>query len=100
MSDAGKEAEQVVTVIAKNIEGHFIQIHNQGGECFYCLADILDALDMKPHLIGGDIEKEPVRISARIIWGLRKVGECYIESPFIDEESAINMFKTAESQKN
>ena len=67
----------MVTVSMKKIEGHLIQYREQGGEDFYCLADILDALDMKTHLIGGDIE-----------------------SPFIDEESAKNMFKTAESQKN
>lgn len=90
----------MVTVSMKKIEGRLIQYREQGGEDFYCLADILDALDMKPHLIGGDIEKKPIRISARIIWGLRKVGECFIESPFIDEESAKNMFKTAEFQKN
>ena len=69
-----------------------VQVVEQGGEKFYDLAGILNVLGMKPSWKNG-MEKPPVPIHARIVWGLRQVAENYIESVFIDADAAHELVK-------
>lgn len=61
-----------------------VQTLKRDGETFYSLDDVANALGLKPSWKNG-IEKQPVRLSGRIVWGLRFVDGNYIESVFIDE---------------
>ena len=63
-----------------------VQFVEQDGAKFYDLAGVMDALGVKPSWKNG-IEKAPVAISGKIVWGLRMVAGNYIESVFLDEDA-------------
>lgn len=67
-----------------------IQTVTNDGETFFNLADAMDALELKPSWKNG-IEKQPVRLSGRIVWGLRFVDGSYFESVFIDKDGLENL---------
>ena len=63
-----------------------VQYVERDGAKFYDLAGVMDALGVKPSWKNG-IEKAPVAISGKIVWGLRMLGGNYIESVFLEEHA-------------
>lgn len=73
-----------------------IQTAVKEGETFYSLLDTLDAIGLKPSWKNGT-EKQPVRLSGRIVCGLRFVDGNYIESVFIDKECLDGLIRPSSS---
>ena len=65
------------------------------GEKYYCLAEILEQLDLKAKTFT-DNAKEPLEISeisGKIIWSYRTDTLNFYETVFIDEQSALKIIE-------
>ena len=69
-------------------EKFFLTVKKVEGVKYYCLADLMEQLDLKGQF--GDInEKSLPQINSKICWGVRWVGANIIESIFV-EETCVN----------
>ena len=73
----------------------FLTTKEVEGIKFYCLADLMEQLDLKGQF--GDINKKALpHINSKISWGVRWVGANIIESVFVDGDCVnklINQFQ-------
>ena len=62
------------------------------GEKYYCLAEILEQLDLKAKTFT-DNAKEHLEFSGKIIWSYRTDTLNFYETVFIDEQSALKIIE-------
>lgn len=81
-------------ISSTKVHGFGIQFKEVKGEKFYCLADIMNALDKRPTLGNCFKETAPINLSGRIVWRLRCTDAGFVYDVFVDGDCMESLFST------